>query len=63
MQQQPSPSDDRPAISFLTRVNRVLGDFNVFLFAVAIGLATLDFTCFVLLRVVANLSRLPVSTG
>ena len=61
--QPPSPTDERSSPSFLSRLNRMLGDINVFLLAVAIGLATLDFTCFVLLRVIDELMRMPLNAG
>jgi hypothetical protein len=36
----------------------MLGEINVLLTAVAIGLAVLDFTCFLALRVFAEIGRL-----
>jgi len=54
--QQPSPSGD-PRAQFLRWLNRMLGEINVLLTAVAIGLAVLDFTCFVALRVSAEIGR------
>jgi hypothetical protein len=41
----------------LQRLDRVAGDLNVLLAAVAIGLATLDMTCFVGQRLVDNLPK------
>jgi hypothetical protein len=41
----------------LQRLDRVTGDLNVLLTAVAIGLATLDMTCFVSQRLVDNLPK------
>jgi hypothetical protein len=52
--QQPSPSGD-PRAQFLRRLNHILGEMNVLLTAVAVGLAVLDFTCFVALRVSADI--------
>ena len=37
----------------------MLGQINVLLTAVAVGLAVLDFTCFVALRVFARIGRSP----
>ena len=54
--QQPSPSGD-PRAQFLRRLNHMLGEINVLLTAVAVGLAVLDFTCFVALRVSAEIGR------
>jgi hypothetical protein len=57
MQQQLSPSDDHPPRQAMRRLNRVFGEINVFLLAVAIGLAVLDFTCFVALSASAEIAR------
>lgn len=54
--QQPSPFGD-PRAQFLRRLNRMLGELNVLLTAVAVGLAVLDFTCFLALRVSAEIGR------
>ena len=54
--QQHSPFGD-PCAQFLRRLNRILGELNVLLTAVAVGLAVLDFTCFVALRVSAEIGR------
>ena len=54
--QQPSPFGD-PRAQFLRRLNRMLGEINVLLTAVAVGLAVLDFTCFLALRVSAEIGR------
>jgi hypothetical protein len=54
--QQPSPFGD-PRAQFLRRLNRILGEINVLLTAVVVGLAVLDFTCFVALRVSAEIGR------
>ena len=54
--QQPSPFGD-PRAQFLRRLNRMLGEINVLLTAVAVGLAVLDFTCFLALRLSAEIAR------
>jgi len=54
MKQQLWPSNDR---SPGQRLNRAFGEINVFLLAIAIGLAVLDFTGFVALRTSAELTR------
>ena len=54
--QQPSPFGD-PRAQFLRRLNRMLGEINVLLTAVAVGLAVLDFTCFLALRISAEIGR------
>ena len=54
--QQPSPLGD-PRAQFLRRLNRMLGEINVLLTAVAVGLAVLDFTCFLALRLSAEIAR------
>ena len=54
--QQPSPFGD-PRAQFLRRLNRILGEINVLLTAVVVGLAVLDFTCFLALRVTAEIAR------
>ena len=51
-----SPFGD-PRAQFLRRLNRMLGEINALLTAVAIGLAVLDFTCFLALRVSAEIAR------
>ena len=53
---QPSPFGD-PRAQFLRRLNRMLEEINVLLTAVAVGLAVLDFTCFLALRVSAEIAR------
>jgi hypothetical protein len=53
---QPPPFGD-PRAQFLRRLNHMLGEINVLLMAVAVGLAVLDFTCFVALRVSAEIGR------
>jgi hypothetical protein len=53
---QPPPFGD-PRAQFLRRLDRMLGEINVLLTAVAVGLAVLDFTCFVALRVSAEIGR------
>ena len=54
--QHPSPFGD-PRDQFLQRLNRMLGELNVLLTAVAVGLAVIDFTCFLALRVSAEIAR------
>ena len=54
--QQPSPFGD-PRAQFLRRLNRMLGEISVLLTAVAVGLAVLDFTCFLALKVSAEIAR------
>jgi hypothetical protein len=54
--QQPSPSGD-PRAQFLRRLNHMLAEINMLLTAVAVGLTVLDFTCFVALRVSADIGR------
>jgi hypothetical protein len=44
--QQSSPRDDHSPKQLLQRLDRVFGEMNVILLALAIGLAVLDFTCF-----------------
>ena len=57
MQQQPSPPQDHPLRQLMRRLNQVFAEFNAFLLAVAIGIAVLDFTGFVVLRASAELAR------
>ena len=54
--QQPSPRGD-PRAQFLRRLDRMLGEINVLLTAVVVGLAVLDFTCFLALKVSAEIAR------
>ena len=54
--QQPSPLGD-PRAQFLRRLDRMLGEINVLLTAVVVGLAVLDFTCFLALKVSAEIAR------
>ncbi len=61
--QRPTPTDDSSPQPFLQRLNRAIGEINAFLVAIAIGLATLDFTCFVLLRVINEMMRQPLTGG
>ena len=58
MKQQLWPSHDQ---SPGQRLNRAFGEINVFLLAIAIGLAVLDFTGFVALRTSDELARAHVS--
>jgi len=60
---QPSHSNSKENSSLLKRLDRIFGELNAFLFAIAIGLAVLDFTCFVTLRASADLSRMAVRTA
>jgi len=48
--QRQSRSDDHPPPHSPHRLNRMFGEINAFLLALAIGLAALDFTCFALLK-------------
>ena len=48
--------------SFLHRLDRVAGDLNVLLVALAIGLATLDFTFLVTEKVIEKLPPVTVVT-
>ena len=48
--QRQSRSDDHPPPHSPHRLNRMFGEINAFLLALAIGLAVLDFTCFALLK-------------
>jgi hypothetical protein len=41
----------------MQKLNRLLDEMNVFLCAVAIGLAVLDFTCFMTLTLSAEIKR------
>jgi hypothetical protein len=50
-------SGDSSYRAIIARFNRVLGDINIILFAVAIGLVVLDLTCFVGFRVASELTR------
>ncbi|MBO0736974.1 MAG: hypothetical protein J2P48_10455 [Alphaproteobacteria bacterium] len=49
--QQRSPSDDHSLRNLPRRLDRVFGEINAFLLVLAIGLAVLDVTCFVGLKV------------
>lgn len=60
---QPRTSKGQPPQPFRDRLNRVVGEINVILTALAIGLATLDVTFFVMLRLVDQLGRLPPGAG
>ena len=50
----PSPSS---ADTFIRRLDRACGNLNAVLLAIALGLATLDFTFFVTLRICDTLAR------
>ena len=60
MQLLSSPGQGSP-LHLLRRLNRVFGELNVVLLAVAIGLAVLDFTCFVSLNTSAAIARAETS--
>ena len=51
-----SRPDDAPG-SFRRSFDRLVGELNVALCAIAIGLAVLDFTCFVTLRTIVEVKR------
>lgn len=55
--QQLSPMQHGSSTLLLRRLNRVFGEVNIVLVAIAIGLAVLDFTCFLTLRASAEISR------
>lgn len=57
--QRPLSSNDPTPQPWLGRLDRVFGELNVFLVAVALGLGALDFVCFVTLRLVDTLAQLP----
>jgi hypothetical protein len=60
MQQQHfTPRDGQSPRQFVRRLDRLAGDMNAFLFAFAIGLAILDTTCFVAIRVSQAFPPLP----
>ena len=56
MQQQLPTLHDR-ALPLLRRLDRAFGEINVFLLALAIGIAALDVTCFITLRASAEIAR------
>ena len=51
--QQPPLREERTSKQLTHRLDRLFGDINAFLIALAIGLAILDFTCFTALRMIA----------
>ncbi len=55
--QQLSPSNGHSPPRLTQRLNRMLGEINVFLLALAIGLTVLDLTCYLALTVSDQLSR------
>ena len=57
--QNPLSSNDPAPQPLFRRLDRVLGELNVFLLAIALGLGALDFVCFVTLRLVDTLAQLP----
>lgn len=57
MQQKLWPSDDHRPRQVMRRLDRVFGEINVFLLTVAIGLAVLDYTCFVALNASTAIAR------
>jgi len=52
-----SPSNDNAPRSLWQSLDRFCGELNVFLCALAIGLAVLDFACFIGVRTVAEVHR------
>lgn len=58
MQPSSSSDHDRPQ-PFLRRVDRMLGEINALLVALAIGLAALDLTCFVMMSTLSALHAQP----
>jgi hypothetical protein len=52
-----SSSNEKSARPLMRRLDRAFGEINVVLLALAIGLAALDFTCFVTLRGTAEIAR------
>jgi hypothetical protein len=57
MQQQIWPSDNHPRPQHIRRLDRVLGEINASLVAVAIGLVVLDATCFAALSASTEIAR------
>jgi hypothetical protein len=57
MQQQLWLSEDRSLRPLMRRLNRVFGEINVVLLAIAIGLTELEATCLVALRASAEMAR------
>jgi len=55
--QPPTFTDGKPYSSWKRRLDRVLGEINVVLVALAIGLAVLDITCFVAFTANAEIRR------
>jgi hypothetical protein len=51
------PSDDRSDQPFLRRLDRAFSDLNAILLALAIGLALLDFTCFIGMATFSEIRR------
>ena len=56
---QPSSSHHNAPQPFIRRVDRMLGEINALLVALAIGLAALDLTCFVALNTVTAIEHAP----
>ena len=52
-----SPLQQNSSTQLILRLNRVLGEINVVLIVIAIGLAVLDFTCFVTLTASTEIMR------
>jgi hypothetical protein len=50
--QQPPSRDEQTIGQLMDWLDRLFGDINAFLIALAIGLAVLDFTCFTALHAV-----------
>ena len=47
----------------MPRLNRIFSEINIVLVAIAIGLAVLDFTCFVALTAFREISRAQAATA
>lgn len=54
--QQHSRSHEPPSPSLMHRLDRMFGEINALLIVVALGLAVLDFTCFVAFRAVDSIT-------
>jgi len=55
--QHRSLPDENSLVDWMRRLNRALGEINVFLAALGIGLAVLNATCFVTLTITAAIRR------
>jgi hypothetical protein len=58
-----SSSQGSPGTGAIRRLDRVLGEINIVLLALAIGLAALDATCFVAFRLTSEVLRPQVITA